>query len=70
MRIPYADIPDGESLIGGGFVYELGRKPLSAGYAKTGDYVGENRKSARDSAWAVFRHLRKRMRRRKLYNYR
>ena len=43
-RIPYADIPDGESLIEGGFVYAVENRPLSAAYAQTGAYVDENRK--------------------------
>ena len=33
-----------EPLIGGGFVYAVGNKQISDGYAKTGAYVGENRK--------------------------
>ena len=44
MRNPFADIPDGESLIEGGFVYTVGNKPLSVGCAKTGAYGDENRK--------------------------
>ena len=44
LRIPNADIHDAESLIGGRFAYTVGNKPLSAGYAKTGAYVGEDRK--------------------------
>ena len=40
-RIPYADIPEGESLIGGRFFYAVGNKPLSAGCKKTGAYFGE-----------------------------
>ena len=32
----------GASLIEGGFVYAVGNKPMSAGYAKTVAYVGEN----------------------------
>ena len=50
LRIPYADIHEGASLIGGRFAYAVGSKPLSAGCAKTGAYVGENRKLV-----AVFR---------------
>ena len=44
VRIPYSDMPDGDSLIGGIFFYTGGNKPLRAGYAKTGAYVGGNRK--------------------------
>ena len=42
FRIPYAEIPDGESLISGIFVYAMGNKPLSDGYAKTKAYFDEN----------------------------
>ena len=39
-----SEIPDGESLIGGRFVYAVENKPISACHPKTGAYVGENRK--------------------------
>ena len=69
-RNPYSDLSDGESLIAGRFVYEVADKPLSTGCAKTGAYVGENRKLTRDFARNVFRSSWGRMRRRQLYNYR
>ena len=37
-------IPNGASVIEGGFVYTVKNKPLSAGYGKTGAYLDENQK--------------------------
>ena len=42
--IPFSEGPDGVSLIGGWFVYTVVNKAISAGYIKTGAYIGENRK--------------------------
>ena len=44
IRVPFDQIPPGESLIEGRFVYTIKNKPLSAGYGKTGAYLDENRK--------------------------
>ena len=42
--MPFSEIPDGGSLIDGGFAYSVGNKPISAGHAKTGACVDENLK--------------------------
>ena len=48
VRIPFGQIPIGESLIEGIFVYAIKNKPLSAGYGKTGAYLDEKQKTWRD----------------------
>ena len=45
VRIPFGQVPIGESLIEGRFAYTIKNKPLSAGYGKTGAYLDENRKT-------------------------
>ena len=68
-RIHFTVIPQAVSLIAGIFVYTVGNKPISAGYAKAGANVGENRELGAVFCVKGFKNLRKQMHPQQRYNY-
>ena len=44
IRIPFSGVPEGGSLIEGGFVYTIKNEAISTGHKRNGAYIDENRK--------------------------